>query len=400
MTLAAAPTPRVGPDLSVGAGARPAAVPGRNTLPLTVAVLGATTNKAAAPGGRPTLVLPQACLPAARAAATAAVQRPAAARSQRGPLLIGLAVLAVLAVVSLFVGVSAVTPASLLAGEGHARDLLLLSRVPRTLAILLSGSAAAIAGVVLQMVVRNRFVEPSTVGTTEAAQLGLLAVTILAPATPFGWRLAIAAGTGLLGTLLFLGVLRAVPLRSAATVPLIGIMLAGVIGAVTAFFAFQFNLMQSLAVWSTGAFSGVIAGRFELLWIVGVLAVGVYLVADRFTVVGMGKEVATSLGLGYRGILFLGLAMVAVTSAVVVVVIGGLPFLGLVVPNVVSMILGDNLRRSLPWVALGGAGLVLVCDLIARTIAFPFEVPIGAVMGVVGGVLFLVILLRRGARVG
>ncbi|MCL1899552.1 MAG: iron chelate uptake ABC transporter family permease subunit, partial [Promicromonosporaceae bacterium] len=282
---------------------------------------------------------------------------------------------------------------------GHARDLLLLSRLPRTAAILLAGSAAAVAGVVLQLLVRNRFVEPSTVGTVESAQAGLLAATILAPALPLPGRLAIGAASALLGTLGFMAVLRAIPLKSTVTVPLVGIMLGGVIGSVTAFFAFQFDLMQTLGSWTTGDFSNVIAGRFELLWLVGVAVVLVYLVADRLTVVGLGRDVATSLGLSYRGWMFLGVAIVAVTSAIVVVVVGGLPFLGLVVPNVVSMIFGDNLRRTLPWVALGGAGFVLVCDLIARTIVFPFEVPIGAVMGVVGAAIFLPLLLRRGAAV-
>ncbi|QAY71927.1 ABC transporter permease [Xylanimonas protaetiae] len=315
-------------------------------------------------------------------------------------LAVGVALLAVGAVASVFLGVADVTPASLLADDGHARDLLLLSRLPRTAAILLAGSAAAVAGVVLQLLVRNRFVEPSTVGTTESAQLGLLAVTVLAPAMPLPGKLAVAAATAVLGTLLFLAVLRAVPVRSGVTVPLVGLMLGGVIGAVTAFFAFQLDLLQTLGAWTTGDFSGVIAGRFELLWLVGALAVAVYLVADRFTVVGLGRDVATSLGLGYRGMLALGLGVVAVTSAVVVVVVGGLPFLGLVVPNVVSLLLGDNLRRTLPWVAVGGAGLVLVADVVARLVVFPFEVPIGAVMAVVGGALFLWILLRRGTCAG
>jgi len=319
---------------------------------------------------------------------------------ERRWLVMGVLLLLVGAVVSGFVGVTDVSLSAVLADEGHARAMLWYSRLPRTAAILLAGSAAAVAGVVLQMLVRNRFVEPSTVGTTESAQLGLLAVTILAPGMPLPGRLAVASATAVGGTLLFLAVLRAVPLRSVVTVPLVGLMLGGVIGAVTAFFAFHFDLMQTLGAWITGDFSGVIAGRFELLWLVGALAVGVYLLADRFTVIGLGRDVATSLGLGYRGVLALGLTMVAVTSAVVVVVVGGLPFLGLVVPNVVSMLLGDNLRRSLPWVALGGAGLVLVCDLIARLVAFPFEVPIGAVMGVLGAAVFLTLLLRKGSRVG
>ena len=324
----------------------------------------------------------------------------AAARRRRLWLCLGLLVLVLGALASVFIGVANVTPLSVIRNQGMARELILYSRLPRTAAIVLAGSASAIAGVVMQMLVRNRFVEPATMGTTEAAQAGLLIVAIHAPAMPISGMLAVASVTALAGTALFLLLLRAIPLRSAVTVPLLGIMLAGIIGAVTVFFAFRTDRLAMLNSWTTGDFSTVIAGRFEQLWIVGALSVVIYLVANRLTVLGMGRDVATSLGVKYRPVMMLGLAMVAITSSVVVVVVGSLPFLGLVVPNVVSMLVGDNLRRSLPWVALGGAGLVLLADMIARLLVFPHEIPIGVVMGVGGAGAFLWLLMRRGARVG
>ena len=334
-------------------------------------------------------------------AAGAGVRAPGDGAARRRLAVTGsIVLLAVLAVASVFIGVSDVTPATLLADAGHARDLLTISRLPRTAAILLAGAATAVAGVVMQMLVRNRFVEPSTVGTTESAALGLLVVTIWAPSMSLPGKIGVAAGCALAGTLLFLGVLRTVPIRSVVTVPLVGIMLGGVVGAVAAYLAYRYDLMQTLSAWMTGDFSGVMAGRYELLWVVAALTAVVYVTADRFTVVGMGRDVATSLGLGYRGVLSLGLAVVAVTSAVVVVVVGALPFLGLVVPNVVSMLVGDNLRRSLPWVAIGGAGLVLVCDVVGRVVRYPYEIPIGVVMGVLGAVVFLWLLLRKAPDVG
>jgi iron complex transport system permease protein len=311
-----------------------------------------------------------------------------------------LLLLAAGAVVSLLVGAGDVTPGDLLAGDPHAWELVRLSRAPRTVALLLAGAATAVAGVVMQMLVRNRFVEPSTIGTTESASLGLLAVTIWAPALSMPGKIAVGSVAALLGTLLFLGVLRAVPIRSLVTVPLVGIMLGGVVGALAAYLAYRYDLMQTLSAWVTGDFSGVMEGRYELLWLVGAMALAVYLVADRFTVVGMGRDVATALGLGYRGVMALGLAVVAVSSSVVVVTVGALPFLGLVVPNVVSMLVGDNLRRSLPWVAVLGAGLVLVCDVVGRLVIRPYEIPIGVVMGVVGAAVFLWLLLRKAPDVG
>nr|WP_153776946.1 ABC transporter permease [Agrobacterium pusense] len=303
----------------------------------------------------------------------------------------------VLAITSLFVGVSNVSLATLFAPDTSADALrvLLVSRIPRTLALILAGSSMAIAGLIMQMLVRNRFVEPSTAGTTESAGLGLLAVTLLAPDTPIFGKMLVAAAFALAGTALFLRILRQVPLRDVLLVPLIGIMLGGVISAVTTFFAYRFDLLQSLGAWMTGDFSGVLRGRYELLWIGFLFAIAAYLAADRFTVAGMGRDFTTNLGLNYRRVMALGLTIVSLVSAVVVVTVGMIPFLGLIVPNVVSLMIGDNMRRSVPWVATLGAVFVLSCDIIGRTVRAPYEIPIGTVVGVIGSALFLYILLRK-----
>lgn len=303
----------------------------------------------------------------------------------------------VLAITSLFVGVSNVSLATLFAPDTSADVLrvLLVSRIPRTLALILAGSSMAIAGLIMQMLVRNRFVEPSTAGTTESAGLGLLTVTLLEPDTPIFGKMLVAAAFALAGTALFLRILRQVPLRDVLLVPLIGIMLGGVISAVTTFFAYRFDLLQSLGAWMTGDFSGVLRGRYELLWIGFLFAIAAYLAADRFTVAGMGRDFTTNLGLNYRRVMALGLTIVSLVSAVVVVTVGMIPFLGLIVPNVVSLMIGDNMRRSVPWVATLGAVFVLSCDIIGRTVRAPYEIPIGTVVGVIGSALFLYLLLRK-----
>ena len=316
-------------------------------------------------------------------------------------LIIAFAITVVLAAVSLFVGVSDVSLASLLAGgaEGRALEVLLISRIPRTLALVLAGASMAIAGLVMQMVVRNRFVEPSTTGTTESAALGFLVVTLFAPGWPLMAKMGVSALFALGGTALFLRILRVVPLRDVLLVPLVGIMLGGVIGAFTAFIAYRANLMASLLAWNMGDFSGVLRGRYELLWLGLVCCALAYIAADRFTVAGMGKDFTTNLGLNYQRVMALGLVIVSVVSAVVLVSVGSIPFLGLIVPNLVSLMIGDNMRRTVPWVAIGGAGMVLACDIIGRLIRFPYEIPIAVVMGVVGSAIFLYLLLRtpRGA---
>ncbi|WP_193171457.1 ABC transporter permease [Nisaea nitritireducens] len=302
-----------------------------------------------------------------------------------------------LGVLSLFVGVSDVTPMTLLdpATSAHAFEMLMVSRVPRTLALVLAGAALAVAGLIMQMLVRNRFVEPSTAGTVESASLGLLVVMLLAPGLPVILKMLVAAAFALAGTAVFLGILRRVPLRSEFIVPLIGLMLGGVIEAGTNFVAFRHDLLQSLNAYMIGDFSAILRGRYELLWISFGLTCVAYVAADRFTVAGLGQDFTTNLGLDYRKVMAFGMVIVSLVTATVVVTCGVIPFLGLVVPNIIRLVIGDNLRRTLPWVALLGAALVISCDILARLVIAPYEIPIGTIMGVIGSGLFLYFLLRR-----
>lgn len=300
----------------------------------------------------------------------------------------------------MFVGASDISMLSILDSgwDDGSLDVLLVSRLPRTLALILAGTAMAVAGTLMQMLARNRFAEPSTVGTAEAAKLGFLLVLIFLPEASIPIRIAVASGVALIATLLFLRILDRIPLQSTLLVPLIGILFGGVINAMATFIAYRFDLMQSLSGWTTGDFSMILQGRYELLWIGFGLTLLAYRLADWFTVAGMGHDFTTNLGLNYRLVVFVGLAIVAVVTAGVVGTVGMIPFLGLVVPNVVSMALGDNVRRTMPWVAILGAGIVLACDIAGRVLNYPYEIPIGTVLGVIGSGVFLFLLLRKHAR--
>lgn len=312
-------------------------------------------------------------------------------------LVLAIVVTILLAIVSLFIGVSNVSVAGLLSSSADDRQMqvLLISRIPRMLAIILSGASMAIAGLVMQIIVRNRFVEPSTAGTTESASFGFLIATLLVPGWSLMGKMMIAAAFALAGTALFLRILRAVPLRDVMLVPLVGIMLGGIIGAVTTFIAYRYELLPTLLAWSMGDFSGILRGRYELLWIGLGCAVLAYVAADRFTVAGMGKDFTTNLGLNYQRVMVLGLVIVSLVSASVLVTAGSIPFLGLIIPNLVSLMVGDNMRRTVPWVAVMGAGFVLACDILGRVMRYPYEIPISVVVGVIGSAIFLYLLLRK-----
>lgn len=237
------------------------------------------------------------------------------------------------------------------------------------------------------------------VGTTQSASLGLLLVMVWYPAAPVIVKMCIASLFALAGTVLFMLLIQRIRQKSAFIVPLAGIMLGAVFSSVTTFLGMQFNILQSLGSWESGDFSSVMQGRYELIWIVGLITLLAALIADRFTVAGLGQDFSVNVGLNYRQIQLTGMAMIAIVSGVVIVVVGVLPFLGLVVPNIVSMIFGDNLRRTVPWVAMTGAILVLSCDILGRLIIYPFEVPVSALLGVLGAAVFLVLIIR-GRRYG
>lgn len=256
----------------------------------------------------------------------------------------------------------------------------------------------SVSGLIMQLLVQNRFVEPSTTGTAEWAALGLLLTVILAPNVGLTGKMIVASIFAFLGTLVFLGVLRRVALRSSLIVPLIGIMLGAVVSAFTTYLAVSTNLLQMLGTWFMGSFTSVVRGRYEVLWVVGAIVVIAYIVADRFTVAGLGKDVATSVGVHYDRVILVGTSLVAVATGVTTVVVGFLPFLGLVVPNLVSMIRGDNLRSNIPWVCLGGVAIIIVCDIIGRVIRAPFEIPVSMILGIVGSAVFITLLLRQRSR--
>ena len=312
---------------------------------------------------------------------------------------VALTALLLLSIASVLIGVSDLSLSGLLSGQDeNARLVLVEVRVPRTLSLIFAGAGMAVCGTIMQMLARNRFVEPSTAGTVESAGLGILAVLLLAPELPVSLKMLVATLFALAGTSLFLVILSRNPLRTPLMVPLVGIMLGGIINAITTFFAYRYDMMQSLGAWTTGDFSAVLRGRYELLWVSLGLTALAYVAADRFTVIGMGEAFATNLGVNYGRVVAFGLVIVSMVTAAVVVTVGMVPFLGLIVPNVVAMVMGDRLRRSLPWVAISGAGLVLVCDIVGRLVIAPFEMPVGTVLGVLGSAFFLYLVLARRSR--
>ena len=293
------------------------------------------------------------------------------------------AILAGLSLLSLFVGVLDIDAAT-----------FWVSRLPRTLALILVGASMSVAGLVMQIVVHNRFVEPSTAGTMQGAMLGIVATTLLVPHWPLIANMAIAALFAFASMLGFLQIAKRIPPHHPLLLPLVGLIYGSIISAVALFFAYQYEALQLLSTWLSGDFSAVLRGRYELLWLGALIAAAIYYFADRLTIIGMGEQMSRALGLPYRRLVILAMAAVSLMTALVVITVGMIAFLGLVIPNIVRRFLGDNLRRSLPWVAWLGAALLLVCDVLSRIVRYPYEVPVSTVFGIIGALLFIYLLLK------
>jgi len=305
------------------------------------------------------------------------------------PFIAAVITVAILGVISLFTGVYDIQ------GQEDGLNMFFITRVPRTAALMLTGAAMSMSGLVMQLITQNRLVEPTTTGTIEWAGLGLLFVYLIFPAPSLVLRMTGAIVFSFIGTMVFFLFLRRVRLRSSLIVPIMGMMLGAVISATSTFLGLAFSMTQSIEAWFVGSFAAVQIGRYEYLWIIVIVTFLILMYADRLTLAGLGEDVATSIGANYNRIVILGTGLISLAVGIVAAVIGNLPFLGLIVPNIVSMYRGDDLRSNLPWVCVLGMGVITLCDIISRTIIMPFEVPVSLILGTVGSVTFIIILLRQ-----
>ncbi|MFZ7164324.1 ABC transporter permease [Avibacterium avium] len=297
--------------------------------------------------------------------------------------------------ISLFLGVSTVNLQGLLAFDSAQWQIFLISRVPRLVSILIAGASLSICGLVMQQLSRNRFVSPTTAGTMDSARLGILIAMLLFPSASMLLKTSVAILVSFLGTLLFMTLLSRLKFKDTIFVPLVGIMFGNIISSLTAFIAYQQDMLQNLSGWLQGDFSLVMTGRYEMLYFSVPALVLAYVFANRFSIVGMGQDFAVNLGLNYLQVLYLGLAIVATVSSIIIVSVGVIPFLGLIIPNIVTLYLGDNLKKVLSHTALLGAVFVLFCDILGRSLIYPYEISINAIVGVFGSAIFLYMLLKQ-----
>lgn len=297
--------------------------------------------------------------------------------------------------VSLFVGVIDIDVRSLWGGDPEKWEIFIISRLPRLLAILCTGVGMSVAGLIMQQLCMNKFVSPTTGATISSAQFGILLALLFMPSSTLWSRAVFAFAAAILGTWIFVWFIQRIQYKDVVMVPLVGIMFGNVIGGITNFLAYKYEMTQALSSWLVGHFSLVLKGRYEIVYLTVPLVILAFIFANHFNIVGMGKDFSKNLGVPYNLILFMGLTIAAMITASVVVVVGAISYIGLIVPNVIAMFKGDKIRGTLVDTALFGGIFVLVCDMIGRVVIAPYELPIELIIGILGSIIFIALLLYR-----
>lgn len=280
-------------------------------------------------------------------------------------------------------------------GKEKETQLLLISRIPRLISILVTGASLGVAGIIIQTISNNKFVAPSTIGTMDWAKFGIMISLIFFGDKSTMLKMTVAFLFALFGTLFFMQVLKKIQIKNSIMIPLIGIMLGNVINSVTGFIAYKFDLIQNINSWLQGNFSLIIKGKYELLYLGIPFFLIAYIYADKFTIAGIGKDFSSNLGLNRENIVMIGLIIVSVITSIIVVTIGSIPYIGLIIPNIVSIYKGDNMKKSLFDIAVLGSLFLLICDLIGRIVIFPYEMSVSVIVSIIGSIIFLFLIFRR-----
>ena len=273
--------------------------------------------------------------------------------------------------------------------------ILYFVRLPRTAAAVLAGAALGVAGALIQSVLNNAMASPNVIGVNAGAGLGALLAASLVPGAAA--LLPGAAFVGALAAALFIWMLAAVAGLSRTTLILAGVTVSSILTACmnTLKLLFPDVAVGSMA-FLLGTLSGVTTAQVQraLPWLAAGFVLAALLAAD-LNVLQLGEDMAAGLGLPVARVRFAALLTAALLAGAAVSFAGLVGFVGLLAPHIARRLVGGDNRRLLPVTALASADLMLLCDVAARVLFAPFELPVGVLLSLVGGPFFLFLLLRR-----
>lgn len=268
-------------------------------------------------------------------------------------------------------------------------------RLPRTAAALLSGAALACAGCIIQNVLNSKLASPGIIGVNAGA--GLSVTLCCALGILSGWAIAASAFLGALLSVFLVMYLSRKTGASSTAVILSGVAVNSILNALSEAVTTLVPDAAAMTVdFRVGGFSSVSYTRLLPAGILILLALAVsFTLCNELDLLSLGEETAQSLGLPVRKIRTLFLLLTAMLAGASVSFSGLLGFVGLIVPHAVRRLVGTESRHTLPLCAVGGAGFVAACDLSARLLFAPYELPVGILMSVIGGPCFLALLFCK-----
>ncbi|WP_369824329.1 FecCD family ABC transporter permease [Sporosarcina sp. P3] len=268
-------------------------------------------------------------------------------------------------------------------------------RFPRVLVGMIVGISLAVAGAILQGVMRNPLADPGIIGVSSGAGLAATVIMIIYPA--YIMFLPLAAFLGALSTAVVIYALSwkggASPLR----IILVGVAINAVIGAcMSALMLLYSDRVQAVLPWLAGGIAGVGWVQFEMIiyYAIAAFVLAIFSV-KHIRILRLGDEVAKLLGHNVERSRFFLIVLSTLLAGMAVSVSGLIGFVGLVVPHIMRSIVGGDYRFLLPASALGGGLLVVVADTIARTLFNPIELPVGILLSFLGGPFFLYLIQKR-----
>ncbi len=290
--------------------------------------------------------------------------------------------------------------AAVVMGRGKASHeaILIHIRVPRTAACALAGGGLAVSGVVIQNVLQNPLAGPNIIGVNAGAGF---AVVLCSFFFPLAYRaIPLAAFGGALCAVLFIYALARKTGASRITLVLAGVSVNSLLNAASDMVhTFGNDTLTSTYSFRLGGFSAIsVQVLIPAGILIGIGILVVCLLGNELEILSLGEQVASSVGLGARRFRFLFLVLAAVLAGASVSFAGLLGFVGLIAPHMARRMVGEECRYLLPFSALFGACFVMACDLAARTLWSPYEIPTGILLSFVGAPFFLYLLFRQKRR--
>ena len=318
-------------------------------------------------------------------------------------ILCGLVLLS--ALLSMCLGAVAVSPGDILPallgdGTGSAAQIVRYARLPRTCGCLLAGAALAVSGALIQSVLGNPLAAPNIIGVSSGAGLAAALCGVLAPSAAMALPTAAFAGA-LLGVLLVLFIAEKTG-ASKLTLVLAGVAVSGMFSAgIDAVITFVPDALAGYSDFRIGGLANLAMSRIiPAFWVILISFILAFSLAGELDVLILGVDTAQSLGLRAKPLRLLLLTLAAALAGAAVSFSGLIGFVGLIVPHIMRRLIGEDSRPLLAGCALGGAVCLTLCDLLARLLFAPYELPVGIVLSLAGGPFFLWLLVRqRGGRV-